>query len=371
MYGIMSGMQMLLLQQQPKYFKDDNPVEAMILLIGIGAVILISVLFHFIRSSLGTTAGKNRTAGVASKRFGFFTISRIATAYGLDRDQSKLLEYVFRNDSVSDPERAMKNPTLLDRHFKRTYKIIEKNSESEDDIQNHLVKLFSLRNAIEASPGNDVSPSSQLRENTPAVLSDGNDSYPVKVISYQSQIIIVEIPRNSLGTPVKLSKGARVTLSFYTKSSKGFFLEGHITSAITTIHGPGIQIAHNGKIKALAKRKFRRRQTTIRCEFFLVNVEETGKRSSPKLVVDKKRFTGTLLDIGIGGCSIKTNAPVQVGSRLKIVINYNDNYAISVLGQVLRANRSGAAGSIIHIKFLKVPRRAYNSINAMVYGYNE
>ena len=106
---------------------------------------------------------------------------------------------------------------------------------------------------------------------------------------------------------------------------------------------------------------------------FLVYLDETGKgrKKKSRLVVNNKRFSGTLLDISIGGCSIKTSIPVQAGSRMKIGIDYADNYKISTLGQVLRANRSGSLGNILHIKFLKVPRRAYNSISAIVYGYDD
>ena len=66
---------------------------------------------------------------------------------------------------------------------------------------------------------------------------------------------------------------------------------------------------------------------------------------------------------------MKSAAPIQAGSRLKIDIQSEDA-PISVLGQVLRSNRS-AAGTIIHIKFLKVPRRAFNAISALVFGYGE
>ena len=67
---------------------------------------------------------------------------------------------------------------------------------------------------------------------------------------------------------------------------------------------------------------------------------------------------------------MKTSASIPVGSRLKIAIDYEDMSIITVLGQILRTNRSGAVGTILHVKFLKVPRRAFNSINAMVYDYD-
>lgn len=378
MFGINPAMLLLQIRSGDKLFKEDNPREALIVLIGIGVVVVIALLYRLIRNGVGSPAvgkgGKSGGGGSTPRKFNAFALYRIAAAYGLDRDQSKLLEYVFRNDSVADPERSMKTPALLDRHFKRAYRAIERNSETEEDTQQKLVSLFSLRNFIEASPGaEDSPPSAKIAENTPAVLVNGKDSYPVKVLKSGNQQIITEIPRNALGTPVRLSKGTRITLSFFTKSSKGFSFDGHVMGIADTEQGSVLHISHTGKIKQLTKRKFRRRQTAIRCEFFHVFLEESesGKKKAPKLIVDAKRFTGTVLDVSIGGCSIKTASSIQVGSRLKISIDYDDSNLINTLGQVLRTNRSGAAASIIHIKFLKVPRRAFNSISAIVFGYDD
>jgi hypothetical protein len=68
---------------------------------------------------------------------------------------------------------------------------------------------------------------------------------------------------------------------------------------------------------------------------------------------------------------MKTISSIQVGSRLKIDIDYSNELLISCLGQVLRTNRKGLAGTILHIKFLKVPRKALNAINALVFGYTD
>ena len=378
MFGMFQTLHFFLLQDRVKYFKDDNPMEGVILLIAVAVVVGGALLFHVIRNAFGGSVpgpGKSRGGAAATPRkFNAFTLHRIASAYGLDRDQTRLLEFVFRNDSVADPERAMKSPALLDRHFKRAYKSIEKTSETEEDTQQRLVKLFSLRNIIEAAPGGDDPPSGRISENTPAVLVIDNESYPVKVIASRAQNVLTEIPRNALGTPVRLSKGMKVTLSFFTKSSKGFSLEGQITGSQETENGPALLISHSGKTKPLVKRKYRRKQTTIRCAFFLVHLDDSdsGRKKAPKLVVDNKRFVGNVLDVSIGGCSIKTVSPVQVGSRLKISIDYDENFVINVLGQVLRINRSGPSGAmIVHIKFLKVPRRAFNSISALVFGFDE
>jgi hypothetical protein len=372
MAGLIYGYYPFLLQT---YFKRDNPLEGMILIIAVAVIVVFSVLSYFIRHGTSRPVagtGKNKGPAVTPRKFNGFTLNRIASSYGLDREQKKLLEYVFRNDAVTDPERVMKTPALLDRHFKRTFRIIEKNSTTDEDAQGRLVRLFSLRNAIESSSGTSDASSVRLSANTPAILGSGKDSYPVKVLSVKNQSVVVEFPRNTLGTPIRITKGTRVSLSFFTKSSSGFSYEGAVGGSVNTDHGQGLQISHSGVMKPLTKRKYRRRSTDMHCEFNFVRVEETGtgKKAATRLVVDNRKYTGMIKDISVGGCALKSSAPIQIGSRLKINIDYDDNYAINVLGQVVRTNRS-AMGTIVHIKFLKVPRRAFNSISTVVFGYND
>jgi hypothetical protein len=353
-------------------------MDGMSFIFVIGGIIVVSLVVYFIRrginSPMAAGTGKNMGAVVAPRKFNAFALRRIASFYGLDKEQTKLLEYVFRNNAVTDPERVMKTPDLLDKHFKRTFKTIEKNSSTDEDAQERLVKLFSLRNVIESSSASGDASSVRLSENTPAILANGKDSYPVKVLSSKGQNVVVEFPRNALGTPIRITKGTKVSLSFFTKSSNGFSYDGTVGEAVDTDseEGEGLQISHSGIMKPLAKRKYRRRSTDMQCEFYFVKIEETGagKKKTTKLVVDNKKYTGMIKDISIGGCSLKSSAPIQAGSRLKIDIDYDDNYVINALGQAIRTNRS-AAGTIIHIKFLKVPRKAFNSISTLVFGYND
>ena len=356
------------------YFKNNNPIEARVFIIAIGAIVVFSVFMYIIRrKTRGPIAGAGKKgSGVTPRKFNAFTLRKIASSYGLDGEQTRLLEYIFRNDSVTDPERVMKTPALLDRHFKRTFRIIEKNSSTDEEAQESLTRLFSLRNLIESSSSTDDASTIRLSENTPAILVNGNNSYPVKVLSSKAQTIVVEFPRNALGTPIRMPKGTKISLSFFTKSSNGFTYDGTVEGPINTDRGQGLQITHSGKMKPLAKRRFRRRSADIKCAFYFVRIEEigTGKKKTAKLVVDNRKYTGTIKDISIGGCSLKSSAPIQIGSRLKINIEHDDNYVISVLGQVIRTNRS-TAGTIINIKFIKVPKRAFNTISTFVFGFND
>jgi len=372
MAGIISVAYLFLLQE--RYFKEDNPIEGMILLIAIGAIIVFAVIFQIIRYGTNKSFdGKSKTKGPATPRkFSPFTFRRVASSYGLDGDQTKLLEFVFKNDGVTDPERVMKNLAVLDRHFKKAFKSIERNSSTDEDVQQNLTRLFNLRNAIESAPSQDDVSNVQLVENTPAIVGVGKESYPVKVLLTRGQNVVTEFPKNILGSPIRLPKGTRVTLSFFTKSSSGFSYDGQVSGSTNIDRRQGLQITHNGKIKPLVKRRFRRREIDLECEFYPVKLEETGtgRKKTTRLVVDTRRFTGTLQDISAGGCSIKTGAPIQIGSRLKITIEHDDAYPLTVLGQAIRSNRS-SQGTIIHIKFLKVPQRAFNTISTIVFGYND
>jgi c-di-GMP-binding flagellar brake protein YcgR len=354
---------------------NNDPVAVTIFLVVLGIVLIVVLAINISKNGIAAP-GLKKTAGPTPRKFSAFAFHRIAAGYGLSKDQARMLEFVFRNDAVSDPERALKNSALLDKHFKNAYHQIEKNAESEEDAQRNLVDLFALRNAIEGAPepGGNNTGTSRLVENMPAVISTGKDSFPIRIVSTKGETVLVETPRNALGTPVRLPKGTRVTLSFFTKSSKGFAFDSRVLGTVDTPRGPGLQLAHSGKAKPLAQRKYRRKQTSCACVFYLVYVDAgqgNKKKQPPKLVIDKRRFTGVILDISIGGCSLKTAALIQVGSRLKLEIDYDDVSMIAVLGQVLRINRSGTAGTIVHIKFLKIPRRAFNAINAVVFGYNE
>ncbi|MDR1177588.1 MAG: PilZ domain-containing protein [Spirochaetaceae bacterium] len=368
-----------LLQTGVSYFKEDDPFGAMVLLIGIGSVILISIIVNIVKRSVGEApvrGGKVGT-GVSERRFSIFQIHKVAAAYGLDKDQSKLLEYVFKSNGVSNPESVMQNTNSLDRHFKRAYKNIEKRGENEQEVQEFLSTLFSIRNMVEAGQKN-ANPASastkRLSENMTAVLSAGEGkTFSVRVRSVKGDALVVECPKNAVGTPVKFPAGTTVTLAFFTKSSKGFSFTTKVLGNASTPQGPALQLAHTGKSSAMAQRRFRRREVFISCDFSLIRIQEqrVGKKIEKKMVVEPRPYQGTILDLSAGGCALKTSSVIPVGSRLKLSFENSDGFLLAALGQVMRTNRGAGLGIIMHIKFLKITRKGLNAVNAMVFGYDK
>jgi len=349
---------------------DGLGLQAILFLIGVALVVAALIVVSVLKNRGNLSALNDGRVTLKRRRKGFssFTLHRIANDMGLDRDKAKMLEFVLRNDNVTDPVKSLDSPDLMDRHFKRAYRLIEQTSISEGELNNRLSVLFATRNIIENyTDAVTVTSTRQIYDNTPAMVIQGDQNYPTKVISAQGETLIVDHPVNNKGTPLKVAKGSKVNIAFFTKSSKGFSVTSRVIGSMETMNRRILKLAHSNKIKKLSNRRFRRRQTIISSSFYLVNVDTTlGIKK--RLLVDKRKFVGNIMDISAGGCSIKTGSPIKAGQKLKIEFFHEDNFSVAALGEVLRTNRTGF-NTVMHIKFLKIPRKSLNFINAMVYEY--
>ncbi|MDR0404073.1 MAG: PilZ domain-containing protein [Treponema sp.] len=362
-----------LLQNDVSYFKEDNPIAGMAVLIGIGGIVLIALLVNLLKN--GLNLGSRKGGGAAQRRFSTFALHRAAKPYGLNHDQIKVLEYVFKSGGVTDPAHTLSLPAVLDKHFKRAYKQIEKSANTEEEAQQRLALLFSVRSAIDMVQNTTAQAptTQQLSANQAAVLTANQESYSVKVLSVKGDGILVDCPRNAIGSLIRFPRGTRVTLAFFTKTNKGFSFNSQVLGVTDTSFGPALQLSHSGRPKAMTQRRFRRRQSVLACGYYFVRIEEAkNKKSGPRMTVEAKRYTGSVVDISAGGCAIKTSISVPVGARLKIEFEYfRSVLPVAALGQVLRTNRGGIGSTIMHIKFLKVPRKTMNAINTIVFEYGE
>jgi hypothetical protein len=119
------------------------------------------------------------------------------------------------------------------------------------------------------------------------------------------------------------------------------------------------------------QRRYRRKQTNTPVSFQRVLVTETrqGLKKIQKLSLDKNKLSGNILDLSAGGCSISTRDPVKVGSRIKIEFKIGKT-SFAALAMILRINKDHA-GNVLHTRFIKVPVKALNAINALVYNYRD
>ena len=354
-----------------RLFRDIENETVILFILGILGLVLIMILLLYLRKKAkNSVLNDTKRRDVKERHFSMMALHKITSNLGLDKEQKKMLSFVFLNDNVSDPERSLNSPNLWDRHFKKAFRIIERTTASESELNEKLTVLFSIRNLIEEKSGVVSTTSTrQIPENSAAILGIEEDSYPVRIISTKGDSMIIENPVNSEGELIQVPKGSKASLSFFTKSNKAFSVDSRVLGVMETAEGTVLQLVHSGMIKKLSHRRFRRRQSVQSAAFHFVSYEaKEGK--SQKLIVDNNRYNGNIMDISIGGCSIRTGADVNAGQLMKIEFARDEKHAVAALGEVLRVNKMGI-NTIVYVKFIKVPARSLNLINAMVYEYSD
>ncbi|MCL2211534.1 MAG: PilZ domain-containing protein [Treponema sp.] len=350
-------------------FNMDPTFTPRDLIIGVSVMVVLFGGIFLLNAKKGNiSGGKKSGSGAASvgssSIFSIFKIHGIARNIGLGREQTKMLDFVFRVDSAQDPEKSIATPALLDRHFKRAYRIIEQ-SGSGPETQRKLAILFSLRNTLENSAYGTMTSTRQIKEDTVFTIVVGKDKININVISAKGEALLVEAPKTVLGSQIKMQRGTKLNVLFFNRSNKGFSFETKVVGYSSRDGRSTMQLAHSNQLKFLSQRRYRRRQAVIPSSLFLVLVEGSGKKQ--RLIVDKRLLKGNIADVSVGGCSVKMMSPVQVGARFKIEFIAGDS-DVAALGQVLRTNRTGM-NTIIHIKFLKLSQKSMNAINSFVYEY--
>jgi hypothetical protein len=131
------------------------------------------------------------------------------------------------------------------------------------------------------------------------------------------------------------------------------------------------ETAKTGKNAVPPRRYYRRQKMNVPVAFYLVLVTEVrqGMKKVKKLSLDKNKLSGTILDLSAGGCSISTHDFIKAGARIKTEFKIGKT-SLAALAIILRINKS-ASGNVLHTRFLKLPVKAANAINALVYNYRD
>jgi c-di-GMP-binding flagellar brake protein YcgR len=363
-------------QLQVSYLTTSDPKLAIVLLGVLGVLVAVLMIVNISKYGIGSSGmGRIKQDG-AGKRINRGALKRAAASYGLDSNQVNFLDRLFRASQVSDPAAALSNQEVLDRHFKKAFRDIEASAETEAASEQEKALLFSIRNAVESIRGTSgrVVSTRRLPEGLAAVITGAKgETYPTRTLAIRNDRILVEAPKSALGDLVKFSRSVPITLSFYAKSSEGYKFQTSVLGTETTQQGPALVLAHSNSVSSLPTRRHRRKETRIPCYFSLVQVVQRNKDRSvvKETIVDNRRVMGTIVDISGGGCAVKSAAALKTGEFLKIEFEDFQGRSLAAFGRIVRTNRMGAVGGIMHIQFLKTTKKAINAINAIVYGYEQ
>ncbi|MDR1231398.1 MAG: PilZ domain-containing protein [Spirochaetaceae bacterium] len=121
----------------------------------------------------------------------------------------------------------------------------------------------------------------------------------------------------------------------------------------------------------LNARWYKRKKTDIPVSFYLVveKEEQAGAKKIKRLSLDSVKHTGNMLDISSGGCALNTRGSYKTGARLKLEFKIGKTSG-AALAHILRINQN-QVGNVLHVRFLKVPVKSQNTINAYVFNYTD
>lgn len=360
---------------QTSYLETGDPSQFLFVIGGIAVVVIISSLVRYLQrggSKGPRTSG--RTSGGTARGPGFWALRKTAAHYGLSGEESSFLAEVLTLNHLNNPERIMANPAVLDKIFAKTYDRIERQAKSEAEAERDKTLLFSIRQSVEAAHSQtfQISTTRRIPSGYPATLkTETGEQYPTRLLGTKTERLLAEAPRNAVGSLMRFARGTHCTMTFYAKNNQGFTFE---TKALGSDEYEGstvLVLAHSDHVTALPGRKHKRQPSHLACSFYTARVIEIrdGKKTRRKLDVDASSTNGIITDISAGGCALKSVAPIKTGEYLKIEFADTHDRNLLALGRVVRTNKTGGIGGIMHIQFMKVPAKTSNAIQALVYGY--
>lgn len=364
------------------YWKKENPAELNTFLIVIGVIILVIIVSKILKStgivkSPQKSISTNRKSSLLStgaKTYSRGNFVRAARSRGITDNDIAFLEEYARSMKTVNPEFVFQNTQRLDSFFKDTFRHIEKHSDSEAGADERKSRLFGIREGItqRALMGPHINSTRQIeRSTTLSFITPDETSHPSVVVAVEPGGIAVEPVLDAYGERVHLARGTKLSVFFYRKAHQGYSFNSKVRGYENTKGRLVMVIKHSDQISALPTRRNLRKDMNVPCIFQRVHIDivKNSGVKTKNVVVEKMPFRGTIIDISAGGCSLQASTPLDAGSYAKIEFNAGEG-SQSVIGTVIRSNQV-RGGIIIHLRFVKIHRKAINAILSYVYGYVE
>lgn len=356
------------------FYTSADATESAPFLIAIGAIVMVGIVVAVIRSraAAASSGGTGRSSGGAG--FGKWRFRSLAKRLGYGPVQVDFLEYFARRLSLGAPEFALQNPAALDKFLKRVFQEIESSTDSDKVAEDRKAILFSIRDTAEnaKAQGHKIRSTRQVSDGTSLSVQTGDgENHPSRFLTVSNDALAIATPLDALGEEMRLKKGTRIACTFYAKNGQGYSFPSKVLGYEARKNASAMLIIHSDSVAALPNRRFKRKDLDAPCYFHFVEMVVTveHRKQVKQAVVEQRRVMGTIVEISAGGCSVKTSNPLAQGDYLKIEFDMDGGSTAAVLGKVVKLNRPGGIGGIMHIQFSRSSRKTLNQIRSYVYGY--
>jgi c-di-GMP-binding flagellar brake protein YcgR len=328
----------------------------------IGAVILVAVIAR-VAAKGGGQKGEKFRKGAFKKE---------CRKMGLaDTHISFLLDLIKQND-IQNGYKLLENGRQLDMLLRQSLAELEAIDIPEERKEARRLMIYHIKQIIERNSRvkrGDTN-TRTLRVGQEVVLDIENGRFESKVSANLKDAVLVYAPSNAAGRMVNIPRWTKLNVQFWRNEGDMYSFSTKVMGTKTIKGIPVLLLQHSKHVRALQRRRYRRKEVGRPAYFTSVSIVATGtgkNRTRQAVVNSKRNALGTLLEVSTGGCSIKTNFPLKRGELIRVQFETERRNPVIAFGKVKSTEKTRPVGSVMHIQFTRLSRKNINKINSYVY----
>ncbi len=350
-----------------------SPLQTIILVGIVAGLILGLFVINWVNNQKAVKQGK--PGHHPSSKGSFRAFRRTAKKMGLSKEQTALLEHIVRKREIKNPFVMLNNSRTFDRTLKTELEELKMAEELDEKTREHRkLKLFKIKQLIEQrsrNQGKGLSSTKQFHIGEEITLSlPGGVRYKTAVTSKLSDFFCVDPPQDKNGKEIPLEKNIKISVIAFRGGNTMIVFPSQTLGYLKTRRYRSLRIQHSSHGETVHNRRHRRKELKkpVYCYPVTVITRGKGKKAVKEAkVLKQQRISGTLQDLSPGGCCIQSSRPMKAGSLLQMQFEPHRGNTILVLGKVVRMEKEGRMGGLMHIMFTRASSASINSINAVVY----
>jgi len=347
------------------------------LLIGV-SIFLLFIVFILKTVHDKYTKGSDYSSQSAKQITNGAILYRITKMYDFDQDEYAFLKKMCTTQKIPNLEYAFHFDVPSDQFFITKFNEINGQTNKKDDlIQKELSLLFSIKQKVDNSRktlSNLTSTAAIPVGDIISYFSDTKEQFEAKILDNTKNELILSIPKDIFGNPIRPPALSKISLLYQTKAGSAYLSDVRIIRYQNTTGAGEMVTTHCNNMQSYQKRQFKRVSMKIPCLFSAVKITTggTGAKADIEYTPMERKYTGQLLEISAGGCSIMTNMNIREKQYIYAELNIDGEQPDSVIGLIVNTTPiTDKRQFVLHILFVRITNKIRNKIFARVYEYKK
>lgn len=304
-------------------------------------------------------------------------IREVAALCSFDTAQTDFFSRLCTRYHISNPLYLLRNEKMMDEVFSRAFHALAESASPEKEKEVSKTILFTLREAID-----NYRKTITVLKSTRSInsgqeiifITPQEEHYPTIVLENSARGLICRIPRDEFGNEIRLPLWSKIGLFFSTDNGQSYQCTVRILRYESGTRETYGILSHTDSLRTLPSRRHERIRIDLSCRFRHVRVANVvnGRHTMHRFYPEGKEYSATIIDISAGGCSLQTLSSVADNEYIELQCSLDGKYADSMTGKVVSIEDAArGTGSVIHVKFAKMPRATMNRIFTLIFNFGD